>query len=251
MIIVIPARYASTRLPGKALVDIGGKPMIEHVYARARASKADRVIVATDDERIADAVHAFGGEVCMTGSHHQSGTDRIAEVIAALAIGAQEIVVNLQGDEPLMPPDLINQVAYTLNSHPQAVMATASHAIRDRRALMDPNLVKVVTDCHGFALYFSRAPIPWARDAMAHGGDFEVNAHGHIGIYAYRAEFVCRYSARPPCPLERIEALEQLRVLWNGERIAVCQAKEAPMGGVDTPADLERVRAILGHGREV
>lgn len=249
MIVVIPARYASTRLPGKALVDLGGKPMIERVYARARESSAERVIVATDDRRIADAVRAFGGEVCMTAAHHQSGTDRIAEVITSLAIEPDKIVVNLQGDEPLMPPTLISQVANTLRAHPQAAMATACHAIRDRDRLMDPNLVKLVTDRNGFALYFSRAPIPWARDAMARGGDFQVEALGHIGIYAYRADFVSRYTAWPPCPLERIEALEQLRVLWNGERIVVCEADEAPMGGVDTPEDLERVRAILRQGR--
>jgi len=245
MIVVIPARFSSTRLPGKPLLDLAGKPMIERVYECARASGAKRVIVATDHSRIRSIVQGFGGEVCMTAAHHQSGTDRIAEVISVLALDPEEIVVNLQGDEPLMPATLISQVADTLRTHPQAAMSTACHAIHDRRSLMDPNIVKLVTDCNGFALYFSRAPIPWAREEMSRAGDFSVNAVRHIGIYAYRAGFVSRYAAWPPCPLERIEALEQLRVLWNGERIAVHTTPEAPPGGIDTPEDLERVRAIL------
>ncbi len=248
MIVVIPARFASTRLPGKPLLDIAGKPMIERVHAQARASGAKRVIIATDDERIRAVVAGFGGEACMTDSGHQSGTDRIAEVISILGLDPNEVVVNLQGDEPLMPPALIRQVADTLLTHPHAAMATACHAIHDRRSFMDPNVVKLVTDCTGCALYFSRAPIPWARDEISGTGDFPVRALRHIGIYAYRAEFVSRFAAWPGCDLERIEALEQLRVLWNGERIAVCEVAQAPPGGVDTPQDLDRVRAALRAG---
>ncbi len=245
MIVVIPARFASTRLPGKPLLDIAGKPMIERVHAQALASGAKRVIVATDDERIRAAVAGFGGEACMTGAGHQSGTDRIAEVISILGLDPMEVVVNLQGDEPLMPPALIRQVADTLLTHPQAAMATACHAIHDRASFTNPNVVKLLTDCTGCALYFSRSPIPWSRDGMSEAGDFPVRALRHIGIYAYRAEFISRFAAWPSCDLERIEALEQLRVLWNGERIAVCEVAQAPPGGVDTPQDLERVRAVM------
>ncbi|MHB8346212.1 MAG: 3-deoxy-manno-octulosonate cytidylyltransferase [Acidiferrobacterales bacterium] len=249
MIVIIPARFASTRLPGKPLADIGGKPMIERVYASARASGARRVVVATDDARISATVRGFGGEACMTAADHRSGTDRIAEAIAILGIDPDEIVVNLQGDEPLVPPALIRQVADTLLAHPQASMATACHAIHDRRVFLDPNVVKLVIDRSGFALYFSRAPIPWLRDETAGAGEFPVDALRHIGIYAYRAEFVSRYADWSPCPPERIESLEQLRVLWNGERIAVCETPDAPAGGVDTAEDLERVRAAFGRGR--
>ena len=248
MIVLIPARYGSTRLPGKALVDIAGKSMIERVHDCARASGARRVVVATDDGRIAAVVQGFGGEVCMTSADHRSGTDRIAEAIALLGIGADEVVVNLQGDEPLMPPALIRRVADTLLAHPEASMATAAHAIHDRHGFLDPNLVKLVTDCNGFALYFSRAPIPWPRDEDARAGEYAVDALGHIGIYAYRAGFVGRYADWPQCPLERIESLEQLRVLWNGERIAVCETPQAAARGVDTPEDLERVRAVFARG---
>ena len=249
MIVIIPARHASTRLPGKPLADIAGKPMIVRVYEAARASGARRVIVATDDARISAAVQGAGGEVCMTASDHRSGTDRIAEAIATLGIDPEEVVVNLQGDEPLMPPSLIRRVADTLLAHPQASMATAGHAIHDRRSFLDPNVVKLVTDCSGFALYFSRAPIPWPREGTQHAGESAVEALRHIGIYAYRAEFVGRYAAWPACPPERIESLEQLRVLWNGERIAVCETPDVPPGGVDTAEDLERVRAAFARGR--
>jgi 3-deoxy-manno-octulosonate cytidylyltransferase (CMP-KDO synthetase) len=249
MIVVIPARYASTRLPGKPLLDIAGKPMIQHVYERARQSGAGRVVVATDDERIRAAVEGFAGEVCMTGGHHQSGTDRIAEVITRLGLDTDEIVVNLQGDEPLMPPDLITQVAAALAAQPAAVMASACHPIKDRATLLNPNVVKVVLDAAGFALYFSRAAIPWPRDAMARGGDFPIQALHHIGLYAYRAGFIRRYAAWPPCPLEKIEALEQLRVLWHGEKIIMHETRTQPQAGVDTPEDLERVRRQLSRER--
>ncbi len=247
MIVVIPARYASTRLPGKALLDIAGKPMLQHVHECARRSGATRVIVATDDERIRAAVLGFSGEVCMTGGHHQSGTDRIAEVCQQLSFAADEIVVNLQGDEPLMPPDLIAKVAATLAEHPHAVMASACHPIKDKQALLNPNVVKVVLDAEGCALYFSRAPIPWPRDSLPQTNAGPVQALHHIGLYAYRAGFIRRYASWPPCPLEKIEALEQLRVLWHGEKIVMHETPRPPEAGVDTPEDLERVRRYLSR----
>jgi len=248
MHIIIPARYASTRLPGKPLLDIAGQPMIVRVVECARACGAQRVVVATDDERIRDAVTAFGAEVVMTGAGHLSGTDRLAEAIALLDLDDDEIVVNLQGDEPLMPPLLIRQVASLLAARPAAVMATACHAITQREDFLNPNVVKVVTDRDGHALYFSRAPIPWPRDAMSGASATHIKAFRHIGLYAYRAGFVARYAAWPACPLETSESLEQLRVLWQGEKIAVVEAEEAPASGVDTPEDLERVRKYyLSH----
>jgi len=242
MHIIIPARFASTRLPGKPLLDIAGKPMIERVHDCARASGAARVVIATDDERIAEAVRKFGGEICMTRADHVSGTDRLAEAIEKLDIPDEEIVVNLQGDEPLMPPQLIRAVAELLAAHPDTVMATAAHVITGREDFLNTNVVKVVTDQSGHALYFSRAPIPWPRDAMQSGNSASVKAFRHIGLYAYRAGFVSRYAAWPVSSLEAVESLEQLRVLWHGEKIAVVEADEAPASGVDTPEDLERVR---------
>jgi len=242
MHVIIPARHASTRLPGKPLLDIAGKSMIERVHDCARASGAEHVVIATDDERIAEAVRMFGGRVCMTRSDHPSGTDRLAEAIERLDLDDDEIVVNLQGDEPLMPPGLIRAVAGLLASRPAAGMATACHAIAGREDFLNPNVVKVVTDHEGYALFFSRAPIPWPREVMAGKSSAPIKAFRHIGLYAYRAGFVARYAAWPTCPLETIESLEQLRVLWNGEKIAVVEADEAPLAGVDTPEDLERVR---------
>jgi 3-deoxy-manno-octulosonate cytidylyltransferase (CMP-KDO synthetase) len=241
MLVVIPARYASTRLPAKPLLDIAGQPMIRHVHDRAVEAGASRVIVATDDERIAEAVRAFDGEVCMTAAHHRSGTDRLAEVVSRLGIGGDEIVVNLQGDEPLMPPELVRQVAETLAAHPDAVMATAAHPVHDRADFQNPNVVKVVLDRNHCALYFSRAPIPWPRDT-AQDGAATVHALRHIGLYAYRAGFLARYTLWEPCELEKLESLEQLRVLWHGERIAVQVTSHAPPAGVDTPEDIARVR---------
>jgi 3-deoxy-manno-octulosonate cytidylyltransferase (CMP-KDO synthetase) len=242
MHIIIPARYASTRLPGKPLLDIAGQPMIARVLACARASGAQRVVVATDDERIRDAVTALGTEVVMTRADHPSGTDRLAEAISLLDLDEEEIVVNLQGDEPLMPAMLIRQVADLLAAHPAAVMATACHAITGREDFLNPNVVKVVTDREGYALYFSRAPIPWPRDIMSGQSSAAIKAFRHIGLYAYRAGFVAQYAAWPACPLEHTESLEQLRILWQGEKIAVLEAEQAPAAGVDTPEDLERVR---------
>jgi 3-deoxy-manno-octulosonate cytidylyltransferase (CMP-KDO synthetase) len=247
MYVIIPARYESTRLPGKALADIHGKPLIQWVYELACQSRARHVLIATDDERIREAAQGFGADVCMTAGSHQSGTDRIAEVVRTRAIADEELIVNLQGDEPLMPPKLIDQVADALLSHERAVMATAAHSIREEEDYLDPNVVKVVTDAEGYALYFSRAAIPWHRDAMSAGAPPATPGLRHIGLYVSGARFIRTYTAWPPCPLERAEALEQLRVLWHGERIAVCEAEEEPGPGVDTPADLERVRAHLSR----
>lgn len=244
MHVVIPARYAATRLPGKPLQDIAGKPMIVRVLDQARASGAERVIVATDDARIEQAVRDAGGEALLTRADHQSGSDRIAEVVERLGLDDDAVVINLQGDEPLMPPALMRSVADRLVLHPEAVMATAAHPIHEAAMFANPNVVKVVIDTNGLALYFSRAPIPWARNAPA-GGAPRAAALRHIGLYAYRAGFLRRYTDWPPCDLERIEALEQLRVLWRGEKIAVHVTADAPPGGVDTPEDLERVRAVF------
>lgn len=250
MHVVIPARYDSTRLPGKPLADVCGKTLLERVYDRARASGARSIIIATDDERIRRVAEGFGATVCMTASSHASGTDRIGEVVAQRQLAPEEIVINLQGDEPLMPPQLIRQVADTLAQHTDAVVATACHPIADIETFNNPNAVKVVCDDQGYALYFSRAPIPWprARMAGAQAGEPPLRAFRHIGIYAYRAGFIARYCAWSPCPPEQAEQLEQLRVLWHGERIAVCVTAEAPGTGVDTPEDLERVRAYFRNG---
>lgn len=245
MHVIIPARYASTRLPGKPLLDLGGQPMIVRVVEAARRCGAERVVVATDDTRIHAAVTRFGAEAVMTRADHASGTDRLAEAIGMLGLDDDAIVVNLQGDEPLMDAALLRQVAGALAARPDAGMATACHAIASREEFLNPNVVKVVTDHQGYALYFSRAPIPWPRDAMAGKATAPLKAFRHIGLYAYRAGFVARYAAWPACPLEVTESLEQLRVLWQGGKIAVVEADQAPPGGVDTPEDLERVRAVF------
>jgi 3-deoxy-manno-octulosonate cytidylyltransferase (CMP-KDO synthetase) len=244
---VIPARFGSTRLPGKALLDIAGKPLIQRVYENAMQCRAPRTIIATDDDRIAAAGATFGAEVCMTSPDHVSGTDRIAEVATTLGLPADEIIVNVQGDEPLLPPALVVQVGETLARHDAAVMSTAMHPIEREDDYTNPNVVKVVTDAAGHALYFSRAPIPWHRDNMARGSVPAAAAQRHIGIYAYRVGFLREYTAWAPCVLEQIEALEQLRVLWHGRKIAVCEAASMPGPGVDTQADLDRVRTLFGH----
>ncbi|HEY0721688.1 MAG TPA: 3-deoxy-manno-octulosonate cytidylyltransferase [Gammaproteobacteria bacterium] len=246
--VVIPARYASTRLPGKPLLDIAGKPMVQHVYERARESGASHVIVATDDQRIAEVVQGFGGEVCMTDINHKQGTERIAEVVTRLEIGDEEIIVNLQGDEPLMPPQLLKQVADNLASHASVPMATLCTRIHTAAELFDPHVVKVVSDSQGYALYFSRAVIPWDRDAFAVTTEElpeKAEHYRHLGIYAYRAGFIRDYVNWPACQLETMESLEQLRVLWHGRRIHVDVALESPGHGVDTPADLEKVRELM------
>lgn len=244
MIVVIPARLASTRLPRKPLLDVAGKPLIRRVYEQAKQVQGARVVVATDTPEIAQAVEAFGGEVCMTAADHTSGTDRIAEAATLLRITDDEIIVNWQGDEPLMPPALVASVAERLASDTKAAIATACHPISDPEEFQNPNAVKVVLDASSHALYFSRAPIPWPRDSAA-AEPFATIAHRHIGLYAYRAGFVRRFAALPPCPLERRESLEQLRALWHGYRIAVVVTDSAPVPGVDTPDDLARVRRLV------
>jgi 3-deoxy-manno-octulosonate cytidylyltransferase (CMP-KDO synthetase) len=247
-IAIVPARRASTRLPDKPLADIAGKPMVVRVADRARESGARRVIVATDDDGIAAAVRAHGHEVAMTSAAHASGTDRIAEVSAALvrdgSIDAQTIVVNVQGDEPLIDPALIAEVAATLAAANDCAIATACHPITSDEDLANPNVVKVVTDANGRALYFSRAPIPWRRDRAA-AASAPVDAMRHIGLYAYRARFLAAFTALAPSPIEAIEALEQLRALWHGHAIAVFVTHSTPAAGVDTPEDLARVRAAF------
>lgn len=243
--VVIPARYASTRLPGKPLADIGGKPMVVRVLERASASGAQSVCVATDHQAVFDAVRDAGGEALMTRPDHASGTDRLAEVVDTLGWQDDEIVVNVQGDEPLIDPGLIATVARVLADSPDAAVATAAHPIADASTMFDPNAVKVVCDARGHALYFSRAPIPWARDAFVRGRESlpeGLPVQRHVGLYAYRVAFLRRYSRLAPSPLEQWEALEQLRVLWHGERIAVASIAVAPAAGVDTPEDLARVQ---------
>lgn len=242
--VVIPARYASTRLPGKPLEDIAGMSMLERVWTRSCASKASRVLVATDDERIETHCATFEAEVVMTAADHASGTDRLAEVVDSLALPDEAVVVNVQGDEPLIPPAVIDQVADNLQAHTQASIATLCEQIADAAEFHNPNAVKVVFSEDGYALYFSRAPIPWPRDAQSRGRDAftQGSAWRHLGIYAYRAGFLRRFRTWPPAPLERVESLEQLRALQHGERIHVAEACVSVPAGVDTQEDLQRLR---------
>ncbi len=247
-VVVIPARYASTRLPAKALLDIAGKPMVVHVADRARDSGAQEVWIGTDDERIVQAVQAHGHQVLMTDAGHASGTDRIAEVAGRRGWQDSSIVVNVQGDEPRIAPQLIREVAQALEADTEAAMSTACHALHRHQDLFDPNVVKVVLDAKQHALYFSRATIPWARDAFASTRDVipeGLPVYRHIGIYGYRCAFLKRYAALEIPAIERFEALEQLRVLWHGARIVVAITEHAPEAGVDTPADLETVRRLF------
>lgn len=247
--VVIPARYASTRLPAKPLLEIAGKPMIQHVYERACESAAREVIIATDDARIAAAAEGFHARICMTSADHQSGTDRLQEVARQLGLDETEIMVNVQGDEPLIPAAVINQVATNLAHVEDASVATLAEPIHTYADFINPNIVKVVSDHRGCALYFSRAPIPWPRDHFAQDNvntlpdDFP--SRRHIGIYAYRVGLLNRFVQWPPAPLEKIESLEQLRVLWQGAMIHVADACAPVPGGVDTLNDLQRVKAIL------
>jgi 3-deoxy-manno-octulosonate cytidylyltransferase (CMP-KDO synthetase) len=246
--VVIPARYASARLPGKALVSIAGKPMLQWVYERACASRAQEVLIATDDLLIASAAHSFGAESIMTSSDHKSGTDRIAEVARLRRWAEGDLVVNVQGDEPLIPPALINQVGSLLESNPTAGIATLATPITSLAEHLDPNAVKVVTDSSGRALYFSRAPIPWDRDGAAAGLVTQESFSGarrHVGIYGYRVAALLRLAALEPTPLEQLERLEQLRALENGFEIRVADSLEQPGPDVNTVADLERVSALL------
>lgn len=244
--IVVPARYGSTRLPGKPLRQLGDKPLVQHVWERARRSAASEVIVATDDPRVEEAAAGFGAEVCMTAADHASGTDRICEVARQRGWPREAVVVNLQGDEPLMPAANLDQVAALLLEN-SAGMATLSAPLRDASELFDPNVVKVVSDARGYARYFSRAPVPWDR---VHFGDGAAAAPSelhrrHIGLYAYRVGFLRRFVEWGPCALERMEALEQLRALWHGEEIRVADARAEAGPGVDTEEDLRRVEALL------
>ena len=250
--IVIPARYASTRLPGKPLADIAGQPMIVRVAAAARRAKSDGVWVAADDERIMAAVRRHGFEAVMTRADHLSGTDRIAEVADLLNWDDGDIVVNVQGDEPLLEPSLIDAVAGALRGDPDAAMATAAHLLTTAEDFFNTNVVKVVCDSRGRALYFSRAPIPWDRDQFADRRDVlpaDLPARRHIGLYAYRVSFLHRFGQFAVAPLERCESLEQLRALWHGYPIQVVSVDHAPAPGVDTPEDLERVRRLFDLGK--
>lgn len=238
-IVIIPARLGSTRLPGKMLLEIAGKPLLQHVHLAARRSHAKKVIIATDDRRIADCAAAFGAECIMTSNVHMSGTERLAEAIDKLAVADDAIIVNLQGDEIGMPSALIDQVAGLLADHPAEQMATLCEAITDRNQIEDPNVVKVVSDRNNAALYFSRAPIPWHRSGTPQ------NYFRHIGLYAYRAGFLREFTRMPACAIERVESLEQLRALYHGATILVAEACVASGIGIDTEADLQRARELF------
>lgn len=247
--VLIPARMASSRLPNKPLADIGGLPMVVRVAQRALQSHARQVVVAADDERIVQACQAHGIAAVLTRQDHLSGSDRLAQACEILGLAADAIVVNVQGDEPLIPPALIDDVARVLSQRPEASMSTAAHAIGSVEEFTNPNVVKLVMDAQQMALYFSRAPIPWWRDGQSSGTFTALPTPAplrHIGIYGYRAGFLSQFPTLPPSPLETMESLEQLRALWHGHRIAVHVAAQAPGPGVDTPEDLRRLRQLLG-----
>ena len=246
--VIIPALMASNRLPDKPLADIAGLPMVVRVAQRAAQSRASRVVVAADDPRVVAACQVHGIEALLTRQDHVSGSDRLAEACELLGLSDEALVVNVQGDEPLLPPLLIDEVASVLAERAEADMGTAAHAIHDLDEFTNPNVVKVVMDARQLALYFSRAPIPWWRDGQQDGGFKALPAPAplrHIGIYSYRAGFLRQFPQLPPAPVEALESLEQLRALWHGHRIAVHVTDAAPGPGVDTPADLERVRGIF------
>ncbi len=249
--VIVPARLASTRLPDKPLADIGGVPMVVRVAQRAAGSSATQVVVATDHESIVTACTRHGVRALMTRADHASGSDRLAEACGLLGLDGDDIVVNVQGDEPLIDAELIDACADLLTRRPDCVMSTAAHALASVAEYANPNVVKVVLDAQGRALYFSRAPLPWWRDGNAAGLASlatlpDPTPLRHVGLYAYRAGFLRGFPALPMAPLERLEALEQLRVLWHGERIAVHVSNSEPGPGVDTPEDLERVRRLVG-----
>jgi 3-deoxy-manno-octulosonate cytidylyltransferase (CMP-KDO synthetase) len=244
--VVIPARLAASRLPGKPLLMIGDRPLIQWVWQSARASRAASVTVATDDVRILDSARAFGADCMMTSPQHTSGTDRIAEAVREKGFAADEVVVNLQGDEPMMPPAVIDEVAESLRTRPHIDIATAVAPILTLAEFLDPSCVKALRALDGQALYFSRAPVPWPRDAATQDGPTRfAGAWRHVGIYAYRVRSLLQFASWPPTPLEECEKLEQLRALEHGMRIHLTVLSQAPPAGVDTPADLERVRAVL------
>ena len=248
--VLIPARLASTRLPDKPLADIAGIPMVVRVAQRVEQSGAAQVVVATDSERIADACSRHGVRAVMTRADHASGSDRLAEACELLGLEQDDLVVNVQGDEPLIDPALVDAVATLLEKRPQASMSTAAHPIASVEEFLNPNVVKTELQSDGLALYFSRAPIPWWRDGFA-AGVTALPAPAplrHIGIYAYRASFVRAFPRLAQAPVESCEALEQLRALWHGHRIAVHVTDKDPGAGVDTPEDLERVRALFARG---
>lgn len=247
--IIIPARYASSRLPGKPLVDICGKPMIQHVYERACESGAKSIIIATDDKRILKVAHKFGADVCMTSEHHPRGTDRIGEVVTTRKFPDNAIIINLQGDEPLVSPGIISQLASALSTDHQADMATMCEPIEDNESLINPSIVKVVFDKNSYALYFSRAMIPWDvkcfSDQHQNQNIIHTTHYRHIGIYAYRVGFIKQYISWPVSLLEQSESLEQLRALWHGAKILVSLTEKQLSIGVDTEADLQQVRKLL------
>jgi 3-deoxy-manno-octulosonate cytidylyltransferase (CMP-KDO synthetase) len=250
--VLIPARYASTRLPGKPLADVAGKPLVIRVAERAKASGAQRIVICTDDERIRGAAETHGVESVMTRADHRTGTDRLAEAASILKLDGGAIVVNVQGDEPLLEPSLICEVAEELQTHADAAIATACHPIGDPEEAFNPNVVKVVLDRAGYALYFSRATIPWARNAFAVDRTelpTGLPLYRHYGLYAYRVSFLRKYPTLVEAAIERFEALEQLRALWHGHRIVVRITTGTPAPGVDTQEDLDRVRALYAAGK--
>lgn len=249
--VVIPARFASSRLPGKALLPIAGKPMVVRVAEQSAQSGAQQIWIATDHQSIAATVHQFGFKACLTQAHHASGTDRIAEVVEQLQWHDDTIVVNVQGDEPLIPPALISAVAQHLHDHPECAIATACHPMQDDEAMRNPNIVKVVLDKQSNALYFSRAPIPYIRDTLAVGSVLpeKFSMLRHIGIYAYRVRFLRDFCKLAPVAIEQIESLEQLRALWHGYKIGVTVRADAPPSGVDTEQDLHAVRMLFDSQR--
>jgi 3-deoxy-manno-octulosonate cytidylyltransferase (CMP-KDO synthetase) len=249
---LIPARYASTRLPGKPLADVAGKPLVIRVAERAKASGAQRIVIATDDERIRAAAEKHGVESVLTRADHRTGTDRLAEAAFILGLDPATIIVNVQGDEPLLQASLIREVAEELQSHADAAIATACHPIDNPEEAFNPNVVKVVLDRDGYALYFSRATIPWAREAFASDRTAlptGLPLYRHYGLYAYRVSFLSKYPTLVEAAIERFEALEQLRALWHGHRIIVRITTGTPAPGVDTQEDLERVRALYAAGK--
>jgi len=240
--IIIPARYESQRLPGKVLIEVMGKPIIQYVYERAKLCGAKSVTIAVDNEKVAKIAESFGATVCLTSKDHPTGTDRLCEVVEKLKLADNDIVVNLQGDEPLMPPMAVQTVAKSLENYNTAAVATLCTAIDDKEEVLNPNAVKVVLDKNGFALYFSRAPIPWDRSQFQGDSDF---CFRHLGIYAYRVKTLKAYQKWSISPLEEIEKLEQLRVLWHGEKIHVSTIKEKLPAGIDTAEDLAKFEAVL------
>ncbi len=243
--IIIPARYASTRLPQKMLLDIAGKPMLQHVWEKAVSCQFDSVLIATDDQRIANAAQTWGANVCMTDIKHSTGTDRLAEAFEKMGYAKEDVIVGVQGDEPLIPVENIVQVAKNCERHPDAAMATLCERMTQLKDIMDPNIVKVVRDKNGYAMYFSRGPIPWDRAKFPAELPAQMDNLQHIGIYCYRGAFLHRYANLERSPLEQIEALEQLRVLWHGLKIHVDIAGTHNPPGVDTQEGLERVRKLF------